>query len=146
MRTFEPFDLNGFKPVKVYVADATLYADVEIYGGSGIPPIKVVKNQLVDRPRGWEMNSNDRALEVVNEAGAAVYQLYYKSASEVVFNGVFPYPGGLILASNSGVLYNPRLPTTFTLNRIFKYPTWKYPGQMDENAPPTTIVLSSVTR
>jgi len=48
-------------------------------------------------------------------------------------NGIFPFPGGLILANENGATINPILPTNFSLKRIFKYPSWKYPGEYEKN-------------
>jgi len=127
----EPFYLNGFKPVKIYVRNGMPYADVKIYGGSGFPPIEIMNNQLLNKPPSWDFNSNENALEVVNENHVPMYQFYYKSPSHIVVKGAFPFPGGLLLASK-GVIGNPTIPTDFKLDRIFKYPSWKYPGVYDD--------------
>jgi hypothetical protein len=34
----ERFQLAGYKPLKLYIIDGSLYADVAIYGGSELPP------------------------------------------------------------------------------------------------------------
>jgi hypothetical protein len=128
----EPFNLNNFSPLKVYVKKGMPYADVKVYGGSGLPPIEIKNNQLLNKPPAWDFNSNEKALEIVNENYLPVYQFFYKSPSHIVVNGAFPFPGGLILASENGAVVNPTLPTTFKLRRIFKYPSWKYPGKFDE--------------
>jgi hypothetical protein len=57
-----------------------------------------------------------------------IYQFYYKTPTHIVVNGVFPYPGGLILAGPEGMVLNPFLPVSFQLKPMFKYPSWKYPG------------------
>jgi len=128
----EPFMLNNFSPVKVYVKNGTPYADVKVYGGSGLPPIEIKNNQLLNKPPAWDFNSNEKALEIVNENYLPIYQFFYKSPSHIVVNGAFPFPGGLILANENGAVINPSFPVTFKLKRIFKYPSWKYPGQFDE--------------
>ncbi len=130
----EPFMLNHFSPVKVYVRGGEPYADVKIYGGSGLPPIEIKNNQLLNKPPEWDFNSNERALEIVDQNYRPIYQFFYKSPSHIVLNGIFPFPGGLILANENGTLINPYLPVTFSLKRIFKYPSWKYPGILDENS------------
>lgn len=121
----EPFNLNNFSPAKVYVRNGTFYADVKVYGGSGLPPIEIKNNRLLNKPPGWEFNSNDKALEIVNENYLPIYQFFYKSASHIVVNGAFPFPSGLILADENGAVMNPHFPATFKLRRIFKYPSWK---------------------
>jgi hypothetical protein len=128
----EPFNLNNFSPVKVYIKNGRPYADVKIYGGSGLPAIEIRNNQLRNKPSNWDFNSNERPLEIVDQNYRPIYQFFYKSPSHIVINGIFPFPGGLILANESGAILNPTLPTTFVLKRIFKYPSWKYPGKIDE--------------
>lgn len=130
-KAMDPFNFAGFSPVRLYIEDNNPYADVTIYGGSGLPPIEIKHNQLSNKPHDWDFNSNENALEVVNEKKIPVYQFYYKTPSHIVVNGIFPYPGGLILANQSGAMLNPILPTSFKLERIFKYPSWKYPGQYE---------------
>jgi hypothetical protein len=128
----DPFYLGGFSPVRVYLDDEKLFADCAVYAGPGRPPVEVKKNQFVVRPASWDRNFSSKALEIVDSQQNAVFQLIYKTPSHIVVNGIFPFPGGLILADESGMLINPTLPTTFRLNRIFKYPSWKYPGQYEE--------------
>ena len=127
----EPFNFGGSKPVRVYAENGKLYADVAVYGGPNRAPIEVKHNEFVVRPPNWDRNSSHTALEIVNQSQVPIFQLIYKTPSHIVFNGIFPYPGGLILANDQGMLINPTLPTTFRLKRIFKYPSWKYPGQYD---------------
>ncbi len=128
----EPFDFGGFKPIEIYVSNDNIYADVLIYGGSNLPPIQIKGNKPVDKPPDWDFNSNRNALEVVNEKQIPIYQFIYKTPSHIVFNGIFPFPDGLILASEKDVVLKPTLPTTFKLKRIFKYPSWQYPGEYEK--------------
>jgi len=128
----EPFKLSNFSPVKVYIKNGRPYADVKIYGGSRFPSIEIKNNQLLNKPPDWDFNSNDKALEIVDRNYQPIYQFFYKSPSHIVINGVFPFPGGLILANENGAVINPTLPTVFKLRRIFRYPSWKYPGKFDE--------------
>ena len=128
----EPFSFGGFKPVKLYFSEGKLYADVKIYGGANLPPIEIKKNKLINKPHNWDFNSNKNALEIVNENQIPFYQFFYKTPSHIVVNGIFPFPGGLILANEDGMVLNPLLPTTFKLKPIFKYPSWKYPGEYKE--------------
>ena len=128
----EPFNFGGFKPIEIYIFNDKIYADVLIYGGSKLPPVQVKGNKPIDKPFDWDFNSNRNALEVVNEKQLPIYQFIYKTPSHIVFNGIFPFAGGLILASEKGVVVSPTLPSTFELKRIFKYPSWQYPGQYEK--------------
>jgi hypothetical protein len=125
----EPFDFGGSRPVRVYVQKGKLYADVTMYGGAAGASVEIKHNNFVVRPPNWDRNSNLTALEIVNEKQLPVFQFIYTTPSHIVVNGIFPFPGGLILANESGMVVNPILPATFALNRIFRYPSWKYPGQ-----------------
>lgn len=131
----EPFELRGYKPFRMYVENGKLYVDVSVYGGANLPPVEIEHNKFTRRMSSqWDINSNTKALEVVNEDHFPVFQLFYKTPSHIVVNGVFPFPGGLFLANESGVemISTAMLPRKFSLKRIFKYPSWKYPGQYDE--------------
>ena len=128
----EPFNFGGLKPIEIYISNDNIYADVLIYGGSNLLPIEIKGNKLINKPPDWDFNSNKNALEVVNEKQITIYQFIYKTPSHIVFNGIFPFPDGLILASEKGVVLNPTLPTTFELKRIFKYPSWQYPGEYEK--------------
>jgi len=123
-----PFDLGGHVPIKVYVEGKKLYADVEVFGGAGLPPIKIIKNVLFDLPHNWDSNKSDSALEVVDENSVPVYQLIYKRDEHIILNGIFPFLGGLVLADDKEMVVNPCLPAKLELKRIFKYPSWKYPA------------------
>ncbi|MDD2541933.1 MAG: hypothetical protein PHH28_12945 [Desulfuromonadaceae bacterium] len=130
----EPYNFNSYKPVKLYIDNGDLYADVKIYGGSGLPAIEIVKNELVNKPHNWDYNSNSTGLEIVDNNQKPIYQFYYKTPSHIVMNGIFPFPGGLILANEDGATINPSLPMSFVLKPIFKYPAWKYPGQLNDTS------------
>lgn len=126
------FVFGNYHPVELYIEGDQLYADVKIYGGSGLPPIEIKKNKLSNIPPYWDFNSNETALEIVDNKQTPIYQFFYKTPSHIVMNGIFPFPGGLILANENGATINPILPTTFSLKRIFKYPSWKYPGEYEK--------------
>ena len=123
-----PFNFGGHLPVQVYVEANKLYADVEVFSESGLPPIKITKNVLSGLPHNWDSNKNENALEVVNENGMPIYQLIYKSNGHILLNGIFPFPGGLVLADDKQMILNPGLPAKLELKKIFKYPSWKYPA------------------
>lgn len=128
----QPFNFYGYSPVTLYVEGEQLCADVKIYGGKNKPPIEIVHNDFVVRPLGWDKNFNREAFEVVDTKHNPMFQFIYKSKTHILVNGIFPSGGGLALASEGHVVFNPILPTMFSLKRIFKYPSSKYPGQLDD--------------
>ena len=54
------------------------------------------ENVLSNKPPNWDFNSNDKAIEVVNESGGPIFQLYYKTPSHIVINGIFQYQNALL--------------------------------------------------
>ncbi|TVM01840.1 MAG: hypothetical protein CV087_10325 [Candidatus Brocadia sp. WS118] len=133
-----PFIIGGFEPFKPHIEKDKLFVDVEIFSKTGFPPIKIINNQLYNLPADWDRNSNDVALEIVNENLQPMYQLVYEKPFKLSIKGVFPNPSGVIIADDirgvSLVSYSmlQKFPTQFKLKRIFKYPSWRYPGEYDE--------------
>lgn len=128
----EPFNFRGYKPVVLYIKDDNLFADVKIYSGSGFPPIEIIQNEISNIPPTWDSNSNEKAIEIVTQDKIPVYQFIYKSEFHIVMNGIFPYPGSFIVANENGARDDPELAFAFKLKPIFKYPSWKYPGEYAE--------------
>jgi hypothetical protein len=64
-----------------------------------------------------------------------IFQMIYKTESHIVVNGIFPILHGVILADEQGTTpvigQNISLPRKPAIRRIFKYPSWKYPGQLE---------------
>ena len=126
------FEFNGYYPVELYIEKDILYADVNIYGGYGLPPIKIKRNKLFNKPVNWDFNSNETAMEIVDENNFPIYQFFYKTPSHIVLNGIIPFSEGFILANENGAIFTLIIPDSFKLKRIFKYPSWKYPGEIEK--------------
>lgn len=136
-KKFEPFHLQGYSPISLYVEDNKLYADVKIYGGTGKPPIEVVHNIFVVRQPRWDYNSNKNSLEIINENHEPIFQMIYKTQSHIIVNGILPLPKGIMLLSqDKGMQIIQTVPTDFHLKRIFKYPSSQYPEQLDDGFKP----------
>jgi hypothetical protein len=133
-----PIRIGDFAPVNLHVTGGKLYADVKVYG-DGESPIVVKNNEFVVRPQGWDKNSSQNALEVVDNNLRPVFQLIYKGRAQIQLNGIFAARGRVILASEGTSLVDPRPEAikAFSLKPIFKYPSWKYPGQYSDEMPPT---------
>jgi hypothetical protein len=133
--------IDGTIPIKPYVENNRLFCDVEFFPTFGLPPIKLEHNTLSGRPRNWDWNHNDKALEIVNEDLVPIFQMYYKDDTHVMLNGVFPLKGELWICTEAGTetirdsIIKTRFPDGIipvNLNRLFKYPSFKYPGQFEE--------------
>lgn len=119
-------------PVRLYLDPETykIYTDATISAGSSQPAVELKRNVITTLRQSWDYNSNASALEVVNENQQPVFQLIYKAPSRIEINGIFVVPGGTFAASDTGATYNPD-PKTYSLKRIFKYPSWKYKGEYE---------------
>lgn len=132
---FVPFLFGSYAPVTVTMKDDKILFDFRVWGGEGKPPVEVKNNDFTVRvPVGWDRNSSDNALEVVNADSAPVFQMIRKNLTDIVVNGAFPTPTGVILAGSGPTITGARPEDlrNFHLKPLFKYPSWKYPGQYAE--------------
>jgi hypothetical protein len=134
-RPWEPFIFGGDKPVRIYAEERNIYADFTVWDGVGQSLIEVRRNEFMVRPSRGDRNSNQNALEVVNTNNMPIFQMIYKTESHIVVNGVFPIPGGIAIADQFGFRSErwERISQLkpLSIKRIFKYPSWKYPGQLE---------------
>jgi hypothetical protein len=111
----------------MYVTNGKFYVDTSLYGGEGYFPVQIKGNEFLIKPENWDKNYDETALEVINQDRDIVFQLIYESQYHIVMNGIFPFPGGVVIADKLGFrmgAYNvPHL------NPIFKYPSSQYLGQ-----------------
>jgi len=129
---YRPFNFNGFHPVRLHMKKDVFLFGFTIWGGKGKPPVEVKDNEFTVRGLGYDRNSSANALEIINADGIPLFQMIRKTPTDVVVNGVFPIPsGGLILAGPEGLLTGagPDQLADFHLPPIFKYPSWRYPGE-----------------
>ncbi len=70
--------------------------------------LELKNNEIRNLPIGWDVNSDDTALEIVNGSGNAVFQLIYEGANNAIVRGVFlrligqqGRPSGWILITDS---------------------------------------------
>jgi len=128
---FKPFDFNGYHPVTLQIKNGVLLYEFKIWGGVGQPPIEIKDNQFTVRVPGSDRNFNDKAFEVVDSQSNPIFQMVRKTPTDFFINGVFPMPnGGLIVAGPDGANLNvASVPPGFKLQPIFKYPSWKFPGE-----------------
>jgi hypothetical protein len=130
-----PVVVGNYKPLKIYMENGKLYVDVYLYSGAKNHPIEVKHNEFVVRNSRWDRNFDSGALEVVNESKTPIFQLIYQNPYKIIVNGIFPIPGsGLILADDYGFSFSNALeiPKSFSILRLFKYPSEKFQGIHDE--------------
>ena len=131
---YHPFSFYGYEPIEVHMEGDKLLFSFRVWGGGRKPPIEVQDNEFVIRPTGWDRNSTANALEVVNENNVQVFQMVRRTSAQLVINGIFRLPNGHLTVAWPGqvVLDTPSIPADYALKPIFKYPSWKYPGQYAE--------------
>ncbi len=128
----------GDKAIMMYVEDEILYVDVELFSSIGIPPIEIKHNEFKVNYPGCDQNSNDKAFEVVNEKQEPIFQLIYRSPRHALINGIFPTPGGGFMYATGSRTFQNYIPPDASIKRIFKYPSWQYPGEYEEQIPNST--------
>jgi hypothetical protein len=119
---------SDYSPIYVGLRGGKPMVDVTVWAGHDKPAVEVKENRFTVRPRDWDSNTSQTALEIVNEKGVPVLQVYYKNPYRISISGTFAVPGGWLYATESSLLINPS-PDPPPLKPIFRYPSWKYPGE-----------------
>ena len=112
-------NLDGERPLTVYIHDGTFYVDALITDGSGHKVIQIKRNKLEVNPSGWDRNFSANAVEVVDSSQRPVFQMIRKRANLIQISGLF--------ISSKGSVFDARPPKA-----LFKYPAWKFPGEYAE--------------
>jgi hypothetical protein len=132
-----PMQIYGMDLFKVYLDGGRLYVDTTLYGGSTFPAVQVRRNEIsIEGGMSLDRNFTDKALEVVDRNLVPLLQIIYEADRKVVINGVFIDPKGgktaviITPTNNQKVDIDPtgQKKVVVPLKRIFKYPSWKYPG------------------
>ena len=100
------------------------------------------------KPREWDRNFNDRAFEVIDESGKPVLQIYYKTANEIVINGMFRVGLSMVyvseesgirtqeLVTREGKVSDEKPPPPSKI--MFRYPSLKHQGEFSPDWKPIT--------
>jgi hypothetical protein len=131
-----PMLINGRIPFWVHFGEGgRLICDVQIYSIGTKQIISIGNNTVDPLPDGWDTNSNDNGMEIVNEDQQPVFQMYYESPTVIRIQGIVVVPPVVILAKGDltrQIGFNsPALPDairSFSLPRFFKYPSALFPG------------------
>jgi hypothetical protein len=128
------FDMAGYYPFLAYVDNGNLFVDVTTTGNSelGLPAITINNNIISGQPHDWDVNyKNGYAAELVNEKQEPIIQKIYDGKYHITINGFITFPSGFAFTDGKTTYFN-QLPDTFTLKRIFKYPSYKYLNILDK--------------
>lgn len=131
----EPFIINGQAPFVLSTENGRLFCDVRIFSIGTNEPIIIQHNQIENLPSGWDANSNENGMEVVNAADQPVFQMYYEGPTVVRIQGIIIAAPYVYLATRDALEWigfnSPDLPDAlkaFRLPRFFKYPSAMFPG------------------
>jgi hypothetical protein len=126
--------ISETRPFSAHLSpDNRICVDADVYAGSNRPAITIRDNVIRGKPENWDRNSDDSAVEIVNEHGDPVFQLQYLDESSASLKGVFVSAGKLTVCDDSGQLAigGLRSPIKYSLARLFKYPSKKFPGERE---------------
>ena len=109
--------------------DVTL--DVDVKDGNGNSVITIHDGEFKVAPNAdLDSNSQGNAYEAIDKDGLVVFQLTRKAPAEIVICGVFKMKiGTYFLAGPKGPLETNKVRYDYAPKRIFKYPSWRYPGK-----------------
>jgi hypothetical protein len=110
---------QGFDLLRGYFKNCKLYVNTD----------EIRDNEIAVTPTLWDKNFNDTALEIVDENLMPRLQLIYRNPGNVMINGIFNVPGGVLAVEEMSIEYYPPHKLPPKLRRIFKYPSRKYKGQ-----------------
>jgi hypothetical protein len=137
------FVFNGQVPFHIYQEGDRVFCDVKVYSVENRQPIEIKHNELQTLPPGWDSNSNDTGLEVVDEQHRPVFQMYYETPTELRIQGIiFVQPAMVVMVNGEdqetfdlSVSHTPEQEafvlqriSEFHLDRLFKYPSAMFPG------------------
>src|SRR5262249_27747973 len=120
--------------VSIYIRppnDLCIDATLTTYSTTA-PGIRISCNEFSVSAPGTDQNSDDRALEVVDEKGRPISQLIFESPGRIAIRGRFTVQGGsgtiVRLLTETGSRTNPP-PDAPAPTAIFRYPSWQHRGE-----------------
>ena len=91
--------------------------------------MRIRQNEISGRPADWDKQSTSDALEIVNKDLLPVFQVIYLDDGRISLKAVLLNGDSAIILSEDGWQWvNPQDVKQFPIKRLFKYPSWKYPG------------------
>jgi hypothetical protein len=116
--------------LSAYVNNGGFFVDAELYYALDKPPLKLLRNRLIERPSAWDSNFDGSAIEVVDESGRPRFQLIYHDPHTIFLRGIFQFDGRVVVLEE----HNSRFAVGSTDLRmqtgpLFRYPSRLYQGQ-----------------
>ena len=117
--------------LNIYLQNGTLHYHYK----APLWDFEIEDNEFSGGHQSWDSNSGATAFEVVNANQVPIFQLIRKSSTKIAVYGIFPTNSGRMFdtVSPEGVSHHPAFDIVridkSELKPIFRYPSWKYPGQ-----------------
>jgi hypothetical protein len=120
---------------EIYVSaeNGSLLLDCTLYDDKETSAVVITRNEFEVIHPSWDKNSSERALEIVNSEKQPVFQIIYESDTQIRIFGLFYGKTGAVVLDGNGMHPVLKKPTPYPFKPIFKYPSFKYPGEYAEN-------------
>jgi hypothetical protein len=112
--------------IKTYVERGTILVDALLDMGHGKEPIKLIHNELQNRPPRWDMNEDSSAIEVVDENLTPRFQLVYRDHLRAQLCGVFSFTNRALIANQTNFHFyqgSSYRESDIDIHRLFAYPS-----------------------
>jgi hypothetical protein len=134
-----PFSIYGTEPVTLSLTkDDQLVFSFTSWAGV---PVTVKDSEVTIGDPLVDRNFGENAFEIVDRTGEPIFQMVRQTPNIILINGIFPTPNIsqttgqpiiLWISPQTGVMSSSIRPPQFNLKPIFKYPSWKHPGEYAE--------------
>ena len=124
---------DGSSLLTASLRDGKFFVQAFLLGGV----IRLEGDELSRLPAGagWDWNSDESSIEIVDEKEAPIFQMEYKDDRLVVIRGVFADSQGSAIVNDTTIIAgsnpvpDPAAIAQSQLAPMFKYPRWKYFGE-----------------
>ncbi len=130
-----PIEIDGWKPFLLFMPKDILSFTCSLYLPGSPKSFHMTNGEHDPIPPGYDLNFNDVAIEIVDKQLVPIFQLIYQSEAHIIVKGLFvSHTEQVIILDDVGMQFtNVHNPLSYNINRIFKYPTWKYPGKYEKS-------------
>jgi len=133
-------------PIQIRFKDGKLLVSAEIKNSDGVLVAKIKDNLWVVREDvmiARDRNYNPYALEVIDSDSVPVLQVVLNPRNQIYIGGFFYSPEGRMLVTPNGLIINPSSDRISEhIERIFKYPSDEYLGQMAIMEPEKNLITT----
>jgi len=116
-------------PLEFVVENWVLYPNVTVWSGDSVVTLR--KGNPIALPKGWDMNQDSSAMEIVNGMGAAVFRVQRTGDMDISVIGYFHSNASsrAVTVTQGGMLISPADGGPQWFPAIFKYPSKEHMGE-----------------